>query len=85
MKVNQANQANQAMYIRPLCFKHHKLHTPHPYHLATGVSGQQGGILFWLRGSLQGLLTISQEIALFNNQKSFNKAHFQKLPVNYPD
>ena len=37
---------------------------------------KQGGILFWLRGSLQDLLTISPEIALFKqndkNQKSFN-------------
>jgi hypothetical protein len=45
------------------------------------------GILFWLRGSLKDLLTISPEIALFkhndNNQKSCNKAYFLKLPVNY--
>ena len=50
--------------------------------------GRQGGILFWLRGSLRDLLTISPEIALFkhndNNQKLFNKAYFLKLPVNYP-
>ena len=48
----------------------------------------QGGILFWLRGSLRDLLAISPEIALIkhndNNPKSFNKAYFLKLPVNYP-
>ena len=48
----------------------------------------QGGIIFWLRGSLRDLPAISPEIALIkhndNNQKSFNKAYFLKLPVNYP-